>query len=229
MKRHLRYVLLVSLVLTLAFAAWPAHIPNAQAISYYSGSMTITCTGQTNDLKFYVDRNNTAPNSESYRLIATDGYGTILYQFDGTSPLSGGTPVGLVSAIWAVAPQGNPIIYKIISKAGNGLAEQISFVQSGNCPGLPTIPGPDDVAMPAGSVVGAFVATTPLYRAPQADATTTYVMDAGKTLWVLGVDASGMYYKVILAGGYYWVPVSTMGPNYDAVWNGTPLPVTVVN
>jgi hypothetical protein len=90
------------------------------------------------------------------------------------------------------------------------------------------VPGPDLVDLPSGSVVGAFVTTTPAYFAPQANAATSTVLDAGKTLWVLGVDASGQFYKVVLAGKYFWVPVSSMGPNYDEVWQGTPLPTNVI-
>lgn len=91
------------------------------------------------------------------------------------------------------------------------------------------VPGPDLVNLPSGSVVGAFVTSTPAYFAPQAGAATSTVLDAGKTLWVLGVDASGQFYKVVLAGKYFWVPVRSMGPNYDEVWQGTPLPTTVVD
>jgi hypothetical protein len=90
-------------------------------------------------------------------------------------------------------------------------------------------PGPDMVPIPSTAVVGAFVATTPIYFAPQADAATTILMEAGKTAWVYGVDASGGFYKVMLAGKFFWVPVKTMGPNYDAVWNGKPLPTDVVS
>jgi hypothetical protein len=91
------------------------------------------------------------------------------------------------------------------------------------------LPGPDMVPIPSTAVVGAFVATTPIYFAPQADAATTILMEAGKTAWVYGVDASGGFYKVMLAGKFFWVPVKTMGPNYDAVWNGKPLPTDVVS
>jgi hypothetical protein len=90
------------------------------------------------------------------------------------------------------------------------------------------IPGPDMVAMPEGAVVGAFTADTPLYYAPKPDATTSYTMTAGKTLWVTGMDASGRFYQVVLAGQFLWVPVDTIGPNDDAVWNGEPLPTTIV-
>jgi hypothetical protein len=54
-------------------------------------------------------------------------------------------------------------------------------------------------------------------------------MEAGKTAYVYGVDASGGFYKVMLSGQFFWVPVNTMGPNFDSVWNGRPLPTNVVD
>ena len=52
---------------------------------------------------------------------------------------------------------------------------------------------------------------------------------AGNSARVIGLDASGQYYEIIWVCGYVWVPKATMGPNYDAVWNGAPLPVGVVD
>jgi hypothetical protein len=93
----------------------------------------------------------------------------------------------------------------------------------------PAVPGPDMVALPSGSVVGSFVTTTPAYFAPSTNAVTTITIEAGKTLWVLGVDSSGDFYKVVMAGRYFWVPVDTMGPNFDNVWQGRPLPTNVIS
>lgn len=91
------------------------------------------------------------------------------------------------------------------------------------------VPGCDlAMAMPANSVVGTFVADARLHWSPGAAIEPALTLEAGKSVWVLGLDASGMYYKIILACDYLWVPVGTIGPNYDAVWNGTPLPTTVV-
>ncbi len=89
-------------------------------------------------------------------------------------------------------------------------------------------PGPDMVYIPEYAVVGSFTASTPLYFDDNANAATSTVMEAGKTLWVFGINAEGTYYQVLLNGVNYWVPVGTMGPNYDEVWNGTPLPTVVV-
>lgn len=93
----------------------------------------------------------------------------------------------------------------------------------------PALPGPDMVNIPSTAVVGAVLTTTPIYFAPQDDAATPLLLVAGKTAWVFGVDASGEFYKLVMGGKFFWVPVETMGPNYDNVWQGRPLPTEVVS
>ena len=89
--------------------------------------------------------------------------------------------------------------------------------------------GPDMGDLPLGSVVGSVLATGHAHWAPRADAVSDdVVIEANKTLWVVGIDEAGSYYKVMLSGRYFWLPVAVMGPNFDEVWNGTPLPTTVV-
>jgi hypothetical protein len=78
------------------------------------------------------------------------------------------------------------------------------------------------------SVVGAFVQDALVYAEPGVSSAPAIILPAGKTAWVLGVDASGQYYKIRWACQYLWVEVSTLGPNFDDVWNGHPLPTTVV-
>jgi hypothetical protein len=96
----------------------------------------------------------------------------------------------------------------------------------GSGPGA-AVPGCDVlINIPSTAVVGAFVADTPIYWTP--GQATPYVLQAGKTAWVFGRDASGTYYKILWVCSFGWVPVSTMGPNYDQVWNGRPLPTDVV-
>lgn len=85
------------------------------------------------------------------------------------------------------------------------------------------------MALPATAVVGSFVADATLYSEPGNPITPALTMQAGKTAWVLGVDASGQYYKILWVCSYVWVPKDTMGPNYDDVWEGTPLPTDVVS
>ncbi len=91
------------------------------------------------------------------------------------------------------------------------------------------VAGPDMVLIPDTAVVGSFVTTTPAYFAPQSDAVTSIVLAAGKTLWVFGVDEGGEFYKVMISGRFFWVPVETMGPNFDAVWQGHPLPTNTMD
>ena len=85
------------------------------------------------------------------------------------------------------------------------------------------------VHLPATAVVGAFVADARLFYAPGTAIEPELVLEAGKTAYVLGVDQSGAYYKIVWGCDYLWVPVGTMGPNPDSVWNNTPLPTGVVN
>jgi hypothetical protein len=97
-------------------------------------------------------------------------------------------------------------------------------------PAEPADPVPGcDLGMPitASSVVGQFVSTTNAYWAP-GKVSSDVVIEAGKTAWVLGMDESGEYYKIVWACSTLWVPVETLGPNYDDVWQGTPLPTVVV-
>ncbi|MBN1681215.1 MAG: hypothetical protein JW966_13090 [Anaerolineae bacterium] len=95
---------------------------------------------------------------------------------------------------------------------------------------------PDAVLRPAGcgaldgepgAVVGQVGVETIALWAPKADAVThspAIVLKPGQTLWVYGVDSTGMFQKISLGCTYLWVPVGSMGPNPDAVWNNAGLP-----
>jgi len=103
------------------------------------------------------------------------------------------------------------------------------FATGAVCSGTYFVPGCDvTIDIPAGTVGGSFVADAPLFAEPGVPVTPAATITAGNTARVIGVDKSGQYYKIIWACDYLWVPVGTMGPNHDAVWNGAPLPTTVV-
>jgi len=53
-------------------------------------------------------------------------------------------------------------------------------------------------------------------------------MAAGKTAWVIGPDATGQWYKIAWACDFLWVPAGSLGPNFDDVWQGRPLPTNTV-
>jgi hypothetical protein len=181
-----------------------------------AGSYTFTMSFTGTDVSFYVFAGSFNPAAAFPTCIAGDNSGnpkqvsvalapgTLYYAvpFDDTFAQTGGT--------YSMA----------ISGPGN--------ITLGGLPAPAGAPGPDMVPLPATAVVGAFVATTPIYFAPRADAVTTVIMEAGKTVWVFGLDASGQYYKAVISGKYFWVPKATMGPNYDKVWLGRPLPTVVV-
>jgi hypothetical protein len=93
---------------------------------------------------------------------------------------------------------------------------------------FPGRPGRDMVPLPPTAAVGTFIETTPAYYLPHPDAVSDAIFEAGKSVWVLGVDESGEFYQVVFSGSYLWVPVDTIGPNYDEVWQGHPLPEDVV-
>jgi hypothetical protein len=84
------------------------------------------------------------------------------------------------------------------------------------------------VNVPAQAVVGTFNWNSELYWMPGEPVSPVKSMEAGQSLWVAGQDESEMYYKVNLACDWYWVRKETMGPNYDDVWNGAPLPQDIV-
>ncbi len=98
----------------------------------------------------------------------------------------------------------------------------------GNCV-VTAVGGNDMVDLPDTAVVGKFVDYTPLYYLPAEGATSDYAMEPGQSLYVYGVDATGKFYKVLMSGQFFWVPVEKMGPNFDDVWNGKPLPTIVVS
>ena len=106
---------------------------------------------------------------------------------------------------------------------------------TGECEGLPWIEEPDvpgcDVLMPipATAVGGTFVADAPVYWTPGELTSPLVTIAAGNSARVIGLDSTGAYYQILWVCDFVWVPRATLGPNYDAVWNGAPLPTAVVD
>ncbi len=226
----------VILALVVASAFGPAgQVGTSHAVSY-DGDMFIDCQGfVANNASAWLDRDNTGIQEEHFFLIAWDGAGTVIFYQDSQANL-GERVNGIGVASWTTPPQYNPITFQAISAAGNELPEEVGFEATGVCEGLPysetpvAVPGCDVLMdIPAAAVGGAFVADALIYYAPGMLVDPQMTIQAGNTAWVLGVDASGAYYKIVWGCQYLWVPVSTMGPNFDKVWNGTPLPTGVVS
>ncbi|GAB4422476.1 MAG: hypothetical protein Kow00106_19620 [Anaerolineae bacterium] len=101
----------------------------------------------------------------------------------------------------------------------------VHFTCDGEDFGVASIPGCDQfMPISASSVVGTFVLNAPLYWAPGELVQPYTEIPAGNTAWVIGTDSSGWYYKIVWACDVLYVPRYTMGPNFDAVWSGKPLP-----
>jgi len=216
----------VVLVLTLSMVV---AVQFTSAMVVTNSTITLGCTSYDYDFDWVFDRDNTGTGNEAYYIEITDGAGKVLRRFDSSWPVPNAGHDGPNTLAYSAMPEYNPLTYRLVSPAGNGYPEQLVDHATGTCPGLPDYVGADMVPIPSQAVVGSFVTTTPVYGSPDPNAASTTVMEAGKTAWVYGVDASGQFYKVMLAGKFFWVPVNTMGPNYDEVWNGTPLPTTVVD
>jgi hypothetical protein len=155
------------------------------------------------------------------------------------------TRTGDVSAPWVVGPISGPgsyhkvttIAYTAVPAGTKGdlMVERVDVVnaRSGALVTYDEISyfcgGPGcSLPIPATAVVGQFLDNTTTYWQPGYMTSPPVVIEVGKTAWTLGVDATGAFRKIIWACQYLWVPEGSMGPNYDDVWHGTPLPMDVV-
>jgi len=232
----MRRAFVFGLIVMVLVAGGLARTQQAQAMSFRSAPVYgITCSGitQSNGSASVVWDRDTGGGNENLRYLVTDGDGTVLFEYDDVRAV--GDSAGLVGFSYYETPDHNPIHFRLTSPAGNSLPEQVLVDMTGACEGLPTVEVPQavpgcDVLMPISSaaVVGSFVAAAPTYWQPGSLTSPLITIPAGKTAWVLGQDARGKYYQIIWVCQLLWVEKSTMGPNYDAVWNGKPLPTMTV-
>ena len=213
-------------------------VPVVQA-GLFTGTPSLECDGIhfSPDSLLTLDRDNTGAGREYAYLRGYDGAGTQILFVEDTRPV--GSDIGFAPVYpWDVAPAYNPLTVRLVSPAYEGLPEQILFNVVGECEGLPWAePEPEPVLLPgcdvllpipATAVGGTFVADAPVYWTPGELTSPLVTIPAGNSARVIGLDASGQYYKIIWVCDFVWVPVGTLGPNYDAVWNGAPLPTGVV-
>ncbi|MCD4686072.1 MAG: hypothetical protein K8S97_09070 [Anaerolineae bacterium] len=91
------------------------------------------------------------------------------------------------------------------------------------------VPGCDaTLNIPSTAVGGVFVADAPIYWAPGQLTSPLVTINAGSTARVIGVDYSEAYYQILWHCQLLWVPVDTIAPNPDAVWNDHALPARIV-
>jgi hypothetical protein len=232
------YPLLIAVLLVVMGPKPPVH-----AMTIAGVTADVGCAGWTNGTgDIYWNRDNTGIGNEQILFEAFDGAGTQIFSFTRQHPL------GTISTLtpiypWDSAPAYNPITLRLRSTAGFGYLEQIYVIDVGNCAGLPTygeppivnpekptaVPGCDAlIPMPTQARMGQFVMTTPIYWGPGNLVSPIVELEAGKTAWVFGVDASGAYYQILWQCARLWVPVNSMIPANDGVnWLGAPLPTTL--
>ncbi len=161
-----------------------------------------------------------AGSSITVTMNTTDGDGTAILVFvDGTLVLES-VEFAAQQTVTYDFPSQTDNIELLLDWQFNGQPENSYRVTSTDCGVLPNIPEQ--------AVSGTFVQDAELYWEPGMLIEPYTVVEAGKTYLVAGQDESGMYRKVLIACTWVWVRAETIGPNYDEVWNGMPLPTTVV-
>lgn len=139
-----------------AVAAVLAYPAQAITVSGPVPTLTFSCAGLTYSAAgflFQLDRDNTGNNTESYVSEIVDGAGNVLWQFTNTQSL-GPPPFGAEvfgnagTLAYTAPPAANPITYRLVSLAGNGLPQQTAFTASGHCASLPLPPAPTVAAVP---------------------------------------------------------------------------------
>ncbi len=203
MVRKLLILMIVTgialLTVTMAFA------------SVYNGTVDFTCTGADATSGSHVlDRDNTGVGQERLRIDITDGYGTVIFTFTYQNTLTtfGG---GIGNFTYSTPPAANPLTFTLTSLAGNGLPEQVDYVQQGTCAGLPTAgdTAACPVPLPAGSVVYNIPAGALAFFEPRSDAYTGFDVPPGT--WYVSEQQNG-YAKVWIAcqASMVWVPVENI-------------------
>lgn len=106
----------------------------------------------------------------------------------------------------------------------NGDPANTYVVTSSDCGGCDTL-----IPIPASAVGGKFTENSELYWMPGEVVAPAIVMEIGKNVRVIGLDASGDYYKILYGCTFAWVRAGTIGPNPESPWNSAPLPVDIVD
>jgi hypothetical protein len=236
MKRVRLFSLVIALALLVAF------VPSIAAYTNGSGGFTDDIVDRSRPYSFTLTPSDDDGDGNDWVCVVcydTNGDVTDVDAFDfatGTDPVTADAFCSDIGSPFSPLDHTQVVLgdaYSPVPAAGENSLDGIAWCQTAveNVTEpeaeLPA-PGCDQfLAITDSAVVGSFVSTTNGYWAP-GEMSPDVVIEAGKTAWVLGVDESGAYYKIIWACSTLWVPVETMGPNFDNVWNGTPLPTAVV-
>lgn len=84
--------------------------------------------------------------------------------------------------------------------------------------------------VPSGSVVGSIPFGATAFYSPNKETNNTDVFVNAGSYWVIGLDSTETFYKIVLACQFLWVPREAVGPYYDGVnWFNNPLPTGIVS
>jgi len=137
--------------------------------SVYNGTVDFTCVNAdaAGSGSHVLDRDNTGIGQEALRVDITDGLGNLIYTLTYSNVL-GVFAGGIGDFFYTTPPQANPITFTLTSLAGNGLPQQVDYVQSGYCQGLSelvAVPTVDGIGLVALTLVLGGVALVVIRRA----------------------------------------------------------------
>lgn len=162
--------------------------------------------------------------------------GTYLLEVWDDLELIGSATVGVDAgeSFLLAADLGGKAIGSLFSGIGVYVYESGALIWASDPYGFVSCDDVCEIKIPSGSVVGELLVPTNTYWGPGEEfmiqpQTVLIPSPDNKAFWVIGLDESGDWYKIMIGCQSLWVPASTMGPNYDEVWNGTPLPTRVVS
>ncbi len=231
MSRKRMSIILVLVLLGIAIA----QAPPANAVSISGLDIIFERDGIWVDNPYSVlyDRDNTGTGEEAIHIAITDGSGKLLYWEEDTLEVGYGfTDGGDFFVPYLVTPDYNPITLTWYSSAGNGLPEEIALAVSGSCDGLPLWADTgncDTKHIPWQAVNGRFLDNAVVFSEPGVMTSPPVVIETGKTYLVVGLDASGQYYKILLSCQWVWVEADKVGLDFNPPWNGAALPTIIVD
>lgn len=135
MAPKLHQSIMLCLLIALMVCAGAAHAAVGDAITF-----TLNCNGFVSRGGFLTtDRDNTGRSREAIVISVTDGTGRILYENTSIYPVNQRVTFEDGTAFtWNTQPIYNPLVLHVVSVAGNGQPEQLIYLVTGTCIGLPT-------------------------------------------------------------------------------------------
>lgn len=133
MARRLWIVFLLALF---AFSFLPVYAGDNQGATF-----TMDCNGFTGTAgSIKLTNDNTNKHREAFIVSATDGAGNVIYEPVEDSFFVGGTVSweGGPQVKWTKPPQYNPLVLRVVSRAGNNFGESLVLMAVGECANLPT-------------------------------------------------------------------------------------------